>query len=128
MKPQFAFVIAPGVSMSARVVPAIDANIVPRMVCGLVNLYKARSLDLMDPVLASSTDLEIASESKSPSTAILRVVLEIESGWASCFGKVRPMFLVGASGVVKADALRVRVEMANMTVRPVMVEIRAIVR
>ena len=114
--------------MSARVVPAIDANIVPRMVCGLVNLYNARSLDLMDPVLASSTDLKIASESKSPSTAILRVVLETESRWASCFGKVRPMFLVGASGVVKADALRVSVEMANMKVRHVMVEIRAIVR
>ena len=65
---------APGASRSARAVPAIDARTVPRMVCGRVNLYSARSLAPMEPFSTSSLDLSMAAGSKSPSTAIGRDV------------------------------------------------------
>jgi hypothetical protein len=74
--PQLALLNAPGVSTSALIVPAIDARIVPRMVCGRVNLYKARSRALIDPASMSSFAFDIALGSKSPSTPdIARLVV-----------------------------------------------------
>ena len=61
---QFAFWMAPGVSMSALTVPAIDAKMVPRMVCGLVNLYSALPRALMDPACASDRALAMLSMAK----------------------------------------------------------------
>ena len=68
---------APGESRRARVVPAIDARTVPRMVCGRVNLYSARSLAPTEPFSTSSLDLSMAAGSKSPSTAIGRDVVVV---------------------------------------------------
>ena len=68
---------APGESRRARVVPATDARTVPRMVCGRVNLYSARSLALTEPFSTSSLDLSMAAGSKSPSTAIGRDVVVV---------------------------------------------------
>mmetsp|Transcript_34457 Transcript_34457/g.77630 ORF Transcript_34457/g.77630 Transcript_34457/m.77630 type:complete len:182 (+) Transcript_34457:679-1224(+) len=69
MAPQFAVAMAPGVSTRARTVPAMDARIVPRMVWGRVNLYRARRRAESEPDSTASRDLAIASGSKSPSTA-----------------------------------------------------------
>ena len=69
MAPQFAEAMAPGVSTRARTVPAMDARIVPRMVWGRVNLYRARRRAESEPDSTASRDLAMASGSKSPSTA-----------------------------------------------------------
>mmetsp|Transcript_27936 Transcript_27936/g.41252 ORF Transcript_27936/g.41252 Transcript_27936/m.41252 type:complete len:206 (-) Transcript_27936:179-796(-) len=72
-----------GVSTRTRTVPAIDARTVPRIVCGLVNLYNARSLALTDPALIDSTLFDRASGSKSPSTAA-RCVKDLFDDTFSC--------------------------------------------
>ena len=71
---QLAVAIAPGVSINARVVPAMDARIVPRIVWGRVNLYSALSFAEIEPDWIASLELSIAFGSKSPSTARLSFV------------------------------------------------------
>lgn len=63
-----------GVSNNARVVPAIEARIVPRIVCGRVNLYKADAFALREdrpfPDWMLAMLVWIWSALKSPSTAM----------------------------------------------------------
>ena len=80
---QLAVAMAPGVSIRARVVPAMEASTVPRMVWGRVNLYKALSLARSDPDSMAVLDFSMAFGSKSPSTAKLSVVVVVDDDGCS---------------------------------------------
>ena len=58
-----------GVSIKARVAPAIDAKNIPRIVFGQVNLYITLNFAMIDPLWDNDTSSDIILGSKSLYTA-----------------------------------------------------------